>query len=288
MKNKEALGIMFKIVNLLIFTCISLLSKSIKHVNPFIIYFIATSFGALMYGAIYYYKNRNFNLDLSFKSRSFILYLVRSGLCMLAMVTWFKVLSLTQFAKATAINYLTPIFSTIIAVVFLKEQATKYTIIALGLGFSGAFIILSPQTGVDLGALLAILCAVMWAMHDCIIKYQSFKDSALKQVFIYFSILAFYSFIPSIYFYRSISVQEFFYCILMGLLFMLNGFALTFALANARVIVLTPISFLRLILAAITGYLFFNEQPNNTIFLGAIMILIGVFVTIKYKLKKTD
>lgn len=80
----------------------------------------------------------------------------------------------TSVIRATLLFYLTPIWATLISMVFLREQPVWSRWIAIGLGVAGLVLLLSNGEGraISIGDLLALLSGVFWAIGASIIKYN--------------------------------------------------------------------------------------------------------------------
>ncbi len=74
----------------------------------------------------------------------------------------------TTVVRATMLYYLTPVWSTIIGVIWLSEPLTKARIIAIGVAFSGLFLLLSngdsSESQVNIGDLYSLLSGIFWAI----------------------------------------------------------------------------------------------------------------------------
>ena len=74
----------------------------------------------------------------------------------------------TTIVRATLLYYLTPVWSTLIGVMWLSEHLTKARIIAIGVAFSGLFLLLSNGESSDyplnIGDLYSFLSGIFWAI----------------------------------------------------------------------------------------------------------------------------
>ena len=74
----------------------------------------------------------------------------------------------TTIIRATMLYYLTPVWSTLIGVIWLSEPLTRARIIAIGVAFSGLFLLLgvSGETSsypLNIGDLYSLLSGIFWA-----------------------------------------------------------------------------------------------------------------------------
>jgi len=74
----------------------------------------------------------------------------------------------TTVVRATLLYYLTPVWSTLIGVMWLSEHLTKARIIAIGVAFLGLFLLLSNGESSDyplnIGDLYSFLSGIFWAI----------------------------------------------------------------------------------------------------------------------------
>jgi drug/metabolite transporter (DMT)-like permease len=74
----------------------------------------------------------------------------------------------TTIVRATMLFYLTPVWSTVIGVMWLSEPLTKARIIAIGVAFLGLFLLLSDGESsaypLNIGDLFSFLSGIFWAI----------------------------------------------------------------------------------------------------------------------------
>lgn len=74
----------------------------------------------------------------------------------------------TTIVRATLLYYLTPVWSTIIGVIWLSEALTKARIVAIFIAFTGMFLLLSAvqseNHALNIGDLYGLLSGVFWAV----------------------------------------------------------------------------------------------------------------------------
>lgn len=84
-----------------------------------------------------------------------------------ALALYSESLLLTDVARALILFYVTPVWSTLLELVFLKRPLTRARALALVLGLAGLVTILGGRTGIPLpqnaGDVLALLAGVVWA-----------------------------------------------------------------------------------------------------------------------------
>ena len=83
----------------------------------------------------------------------------------------------TTVIRATLLFYLSPIWSTLIGVVWLKEKFTKARVISIFIGLLGLFFLLSPNNlsnqSLNIGDLFSVLSGFCWGVGGSILKRNS-------------------------------------------------------------------------------------------------------------------
>jgi drug/metabolite transporter (DMT)-like permease len=97
------------------------------------------------------------------KNRGF--YLLRAGVGVVSMVTWFYGITVVPLATATAVNFTAPLFATLAAVLILREDVRLRRWSAVVLGFAGVLVIMRPGSE-RLDVNLLILPAVVGDRGD--------------------------------------------------------------------------------------------------------------------------
>ena len=96
-----------------------------------------------------------------------------------AMLCFFYGISSTPLAQLTTLGFTVPIFTTILAVVFMKEKIRLRRTSALIIGFMGTLIVMRPDISIELGAVLIIFSSFLWSVCLIYIKKLTETDSAI-------------------------------------------------------------------------------------------------------------
>ena len=97
----------------------------------------------------------------------------------------------TTVVRATLLYYLTPVWSTLIGVIWLSEPLTRARIIAIGVAFLGLFLLLSNGESSDhplnIGDLYSLLSGIFWAIGVATLNRWSNIPILPVATFIFFS-----------------------------------------------------------------------------------------------------
>ena len=94
--------------------------------------------------------------------------LLAAGMIGLAFTCYANGLVETTIVRATMLYYLTPVWSTMLGVIWLSEPLTRARIVAIGVAFLGLFLLLSVDSEssshpLNIGDLYSLLSGIFWA-----------------------------------------------------------------------------------------------------------------------------
>lgn len=195
---------------------------------------------------------------------------------------WFVGIALLPLAEVFAIEYTVPIWTMIFAIPILGERLTGIRVLVVLIGFLGVLVILRPGIEiVDIGALAVIGAAVCYAFAHVFTKKLATTDSTLAILFYMTVVQMPLGLIPSLHNWYWPELLQWPLVIVVGLSALSAHYCLTSAFRLADASVVAPMDFLRLPLAAGFGVLFYNEPLDPYVFIGAILIMIGITLNIR-------
>lgn len=238
--------------------------------NIFIITFFRNLF-ALPLISVIYYKSKD---EKRMTTKSFKSHFLRSFIIFSSMLFWFYTLKSITIPQAVSLSFITPIITTIMAIIFLGEKPGIHRFTALIISFVGMLIIIKPDfESLNLGHLSVLIATFLWAMGNIVTKKMSIKESP-KTIVFYLNIFSVLFSIPFIiFFWQPISMKNIILLIILANVMNISHFALTKAISLAEVSFLAPFDFVRLIFAAIISYLVFREGVNLESIIGSILII---------------
>lgn len=215
----------------------------------------------------------------------------RGAVGALALFCVYYALTALPLAVATFIQYLHPMFTGVLAFVFLREAFQRSTLLCIALSLIGLLMIVQPS--VFFGAhsasynLLALWAAVLGALGSAVAyvlvrKLNQTEESAV--IIFYFPLVA----LPlSILFLgRDFVIPEgisWLYLLCVGLFTQVGQVGLTLAMKTETAAKATAYSYLQVVFAVFFGWLIFSEYPTLWTFLGGGCILAGALVNLYWK-----
>ena len=190
-----------------------------------------------------------------------------------AMLCFFYGISSTPLAQLTTLGFTVPIFTTILAVVFMKEKIRLRRTSALIIGFIGTLIVMRPDISIELGAVLIIFSSFLWSVCLIYIKKLTETDSAIT-ISLYFGIgMIPATFVMAFPVFEMIDLRQFIILIFIAITGTLAQTIMNFAFEKGELALLLPFDFLRLIWSVLIGYALFAEEPEITLWIGGFLII---------------
>lgn len=204
-------------------------------------------------------------------------FLLRGLVHSFGVTLWFYAMSVMPVAEVTAIGFLTYIFVSIGACIFLKEKLHKHRITAVIISFVGALIILRPGFKViESGQLGMLMATVVFTASYLIAKIVS-KERSSSEIVAMLSVFTTIFLIPSaIYSWEPISLEALLILAFTALIATIGHITMTQAIKAAPMVVTQPILFLQLVWASMVGLFLFDEQFDLYVIIGGTIIMICV------------
>ena len=211
---------------------------------------------------------------------------IRGTLHGFGVVLWFYSVSQITLSQVTAISYLTPIFTTIGAIIVFKERLTKQRFLAILTAIIGAILILRPGLEViSVGKSAQLFSTLLLAASYLITKNLTKTEGTFLIVFMLnlFATLALLPFAFLIWI--SPSVIDLGLLLTIAILASFGHYFVTKAVALAPLSVTQPVIFLQLIWSTLIGLLIFGEPIDLLIIIGGGFIVLAI-TQIAYSEKK--
>ncbi|MCX7736460.1 MAG: DMT family transporter [Candidatus Kapabacteria bacterium] len=205
---------------------------------------------------------------------------------------FFKSLEFTSPANVALAYALTPAFVIVIALIFLREKATKLKLLGILIAFIGTVFVLFEK-GLDLksdnflGNGLALLASLSWAVYTVlgkkyVQKYGAIYASAVTMVFgllLYLPIFGAFGHITEISKITSVDFLKIFY---LGVITSGVGYALWYySLKKLEASKVSVFNNLQPVLTTLMAVFFFDQIITIPFVLGGILTISGVILTQK-------
>ena len=204
-------------------------------------------------------------------------------------MAWFWAISLVPLAKVTALNLSALLFTILGAIIFLKEVSELKRWAALIFGFAGVMAIVRPGYEIiSFGIILVLATRLFSAVARLLSKVLS-KTEKTPTVVIYGTLtMAILSSIPAALVWVTPNLYQFGLILIISICGTCSQLSMVHAYKLGDMGAVEPFHFVRLIWAALFGFILFGEIPSLWVWIGATMIIIAVSYLAHGEAKKRD
>lgn len=215
-----------------------------------------------------------------------LLHIIRIFAAVLGVWLWYLTLQHMPIATGVALSFTGPIFTVIVAHLFLKERLDKRRILAICLSLVGAFIISRPDlalfdTEKYMGWIVCFpLASALVLAWNKIITRKLAKLGESPQALATYLLLFMtpVSLIPALQSWTTPSLEHWPWLFLLGVLAAIAHLSFSRAYKLAEVTFLTPFGFSKFLFSMLVGYCFFTEIPSFSLFLGLSVIGVSIWL----------
>ena len=201
---------------------------------------------------------------------------------------WFFALTVITLPQLFAFEFSVPLWVALFAPFFLSERLTRARLSAALIGFVGILIVARPdQIGLNAGIIAAAVSALGFTGSGIATKLLTRTQTVTCIMFWLTLMQAVFGLICAGYDgdIALPSAAGLPWVILIGLAGLFAHFCITRALQVAPAIIVYPMDFVRLPLAATIGIFFYDEPFQVLVFLGAAIIMAANYFNIKSEQK---
>lgn len=219
-----------------------------------------------------------------------VLLIARGVVGSFALMFVYYAITTLPLAEATLLQYLHPVFTAILALLFLKEAIQRSTVACIVISLLGLFVIIQPNLQIDNGVqypwfslIAAVFGAFGSAVAYVIVKKLTKTDDSSVIIF-YFPLIAFPVSVIMLgddFVMPSITATGL--LILVGIFTQVGQVGLTKALHSADANKATAYSYVQVLFSVFIGWAYFSEVPTLTTVLGGGLIMAGALINVLWK-----
>ncbi|OUS25338.1 EamA family transporter [Gammaproteobacteria bacterium 45_16_T64] len=215
-------------------------------------------------------------------TQRFGVHLIRNLFHFVGQYGWFVGISLLPLAQVFALEFTVPLWTVIVASIFIGERITARKVIAIGCGLLGVAIILRPDVAtISMGSLIVIGAAMSYSVAYVAMKSLSDTEDILTILFYMSVIQTPICLVFMLGNWVMPSIIQWVWLSIIGL----TGLSAHYCIASAMRIsdagIVVTLDFLRLPLIMVVGVLFYQEGFNVGLIVGATLMLIGNVINIR-------
>ena len=282
--TRPLFGIGLKIAATLAFTLMAAIARYLgDHIPVGQLVFFRSAFAFLPIAAVMIFSGHSIAM---LATKRPLLHLRRSFTGVLAMFTYFGALTYLPLADVTAISFASPLMVVALAALLIGETVRLYRWSAVGIGFVGVLIMVSPHLGegfsqgsAGIGLGLAVANALFVAFTMIFIRMMAGIEPALTIAFYFQLTCTLVSLATLPFAWVTPSAGEFLLLVLLGILGGLGQLFMTNSYRFAQASTLANFDYAAMIWAILFGWFFFAELPASAVYAGAaIVIASGTFI----------
>ena len=213
-----------------------------------------------------------------FKTKNLKIHLIRSIFGTLAMYFGYSSLEYISLSEATSIGFTKVLFSSLMAIIFLKEKINFHSLFLIFCGFLGVFLITLPTQATNLlGIYMSIFSALCVAGGIISISYLAKIENTLTVILyhsLFSSCIFLFFFKDQIDFNLKINL---YYLLLLTLTALAGQYFNSESYKYGKTNKIVILSYTRIIFATVFGFIFLDENVNYLAILGIIIIAITTY-----------
>lgn len=268
--SSPGVGILWMLVTGLCFVAVTAIVKHVGGRIPpveaaFLRYLLGLVFILPMLGAM---------RRAHFSTRNLKLFGIRGFVHSIGVICWFFAMTQISIAEVTALNYMSPVYITLGAALFLGEALPPRRLAAVLCALAGALIILRPGIrALEAGHLAMVGTAMVFAVGYLIAKRMSSEMPASVIVAMLSVTVPVFLAPLAIAQWVTPNLTEVAWLFAVAFFATAGHYSMTRAFAAAPLTVTQPVTFLQLIWATALGALVFGEAVDIWVILGGALII---------------
>lgn len=198
-----------------------------------------------------------------------------------SLILYFYTLKEMPLASAVTIQYLSPIFTSLLAVYTLGEIMTKRQWLFLLVSFAGVLLIKGVDTRISLMYLaMGVGSALFSSLAYNSVRRLKDTEHPLVVVF-YFPLVALpVTFIFTLMQWTTPIGNEWIFIVLMGIFTQMAQYCMTRAVQVAELSSISYLNYLGIIYALGLGFVFFDERFSTIALIGMVLVMSGILLNL--------
>jgi drug/metabolite transporter (DMT)-like permease len=202
----------------------------------------------------------------------------------IGLISFFYTLQKIPLASAVTMQYLSPVFTSILGIFILKERVRPIQFLFFLISFSGVLVLQGFDTRVDMFyASIGILSALFSGMAYNVIRKLKNTEHPLVIIFYFPLVTLPVASIVSYFGWVQPEGWDWVLLLWIGICTQAAQYFMTVAYQNANVAKVSSLSYLGILYALIFGFYFFGETFPILSYLGMGLVLVGVLLNLRVK-----
>lgn len=209
------------------------------------------------------------------------LLIIRGVAGSVGLMAFFYTLQNIPLASAVTLNYLAPVFTTILGIFIVKEKVQARQFLYFGVSFLGVIVIegFDPRISTFDLSIALIASLAMGVAYNVIRKLKNSEHPLV--IMFYFPLITIpIAAIATYYLWVLPTGWDWVILLAVGLLTQFAQYFMTLAYQNAQLSKVASLSYIGIIYALVFGFFVFGETYSLVVFFGMALVLIGVILNI--------
>jgi drug/metabolite transporter (DMT)-like permease len=278
--SKLSKSVQFMLISTLCFTTMQSLVKFLPQFDSFQHIFFRSVIGWVL--SVAYLLNQG----ISLRGKNVKMLIFRGVIGSISMFSFFYILTHIPFGSSVAFKYLSPIFTAILAVIFLKEKVSRLQWLFFFVSFVGILLLKGFDTRIGLfDAGIGLFSAVFGGLLVIVIRKIGDDDHHLVILHYFMFISALGSGIVVFQDWKTPVGTEWLWLLAIGLVGFVaqNFFTKAIQEPSDDVSFLAILRYSEVIYALIIGYFLFHEVYTLQSIVGIALIFAGLLLSFRYK-----
>ena len=269
--KKTWLGIVCIVISAFCFSLMSVFVRKAGDLPTFQKAFFRNAVAALA-GFVLVAKSGSFKMQKG----SFVPLLLRSIVGTVGIIGNFYAIDRMNISDASILNKLAPFFSVIFSIWILKEKASVFDLLFVGVAFCGALFVVKPSFDVSefFPALIGVIGGLGAGMAYTFVRYLSNHGERGPFIVFFFSVFSCLAILPIVIIqFQPMTWEQVMWLLLAGCAASGAQFSVTAAYAHAPAKEISVYDYSQVLFSAAWGLLFFAEFPDYLSVIGYVIII---------------
>ena len=270
-EKKPWLGVMYIVISAFCFSLMSVFVRKAGNLPTFQKAFFRNSVAAVA-GFALVAKSGSFKMQKG----SFLPLILRSIVGTVGIVGNFYAIDRMNISDASILNKLAPFFSVIFSIWILKEKASVWDLLFVGVAFGGALFVVKPSFDVTefLPALVGVLGGLGAGMAYTFVRHLSNHGERGPFIVFFFSVFSCLAILPIVIVqWQPMAAWQVGWLLLAGCAASGAQFSVTAAYAHAPAKEISVYDYSQVLFTAVWGVAFFGELPDYLSVIGYVIII---------------
>ncbi|MBS7326066.1 MAG: DMT family transporter [Thiopseudomonas sp.] len=216
-----------------------------------------------------------------FRTQRLRTHLARTGYGLAAMYCFFYAIAHLPLADAMLFTYSAPVFTPVLAWLWLKESLTRRMLALSLLGLAGVVLVAKPSDALFSWLSLVGLAASLLAASAFVsIRQMSDTEPAFRMVFYFALFSTLFSALPLSWAWQPLSPSQLWLLLGAGLLAALAQISMSRAYSMAPPGLIGPVAYLAIVFAGLIAWVLWQETPDTSSMIGAGLIFASSLLSV--------